>query len=242
MIVDSHCHIFSDQIVRHTAQRTKMIGELKLGVAGSDARLTPESLAVSAEQNGIDICVILPTASPNRVKEENERFTQLASVSSRLKTVATLHPLMSGWSDEISRIFDSGICGFKFSSFSQRFDPLSSEMLDLLTDVERIGRGYDTIPVVIFDTFCKADIYYDAHPDHVMRPYKMAKLVARYAGINFVAAHMGGLLAPFDEVCRELTPASNLYLDTSNAAHTLAAEQFIELLQIHGPDHILFWH
>jgi uncharacterized protein len=240
MIVDSHCHIFSDQIVRHTAQRKKMIGELKLGVAGSETRLTPESLAVSAEQNGIDICVILPTASPYRVKEENERFTQLASASRRLRTFATLHPLMSGLSDEISRIFDSGICGFKFSSFSQRFDPLSSEMSDLLTDVGKIGLKNNTIPVVIFDTFCKADIYYDTHPDHVMRPYKIAKLVARYPGINFVAAHMGGLLAPFDEVCRELTPASNLYLDTSNAAHTLTSEQFIELLQTHGPDRILF--
>jgi len=39
---------------------------------------------------------------------------------------------------------------------------------------------------------------------------------------------------------KNLEPETNLYLDTSNAAHTLSTDQFIELLQRHGSDHILF--
>jgi uncharacterized protein len=240
MVVDSHCHIFSDQIVRNTAQRRRMIGELKLGVIGSEVRLSPESLDISAQQNGVDICVILPTAPPHRVMEENDRFMELASTSGRLRTLATLHPLMSGLSNEVRRMFDAGIRGFKFSSFSQRFDPLSGEVFQMLDEIEQLGVKNSIVPVVIFDTFSKADIYYDAHSDHVMRPQKMAILVTRYPGINFVAAHMGGLLAPYDEILRELTPSANLYLDTSNAAHTLISDQFINLLQTHGPNRILF--
>ena len=240
MIVDSHCHIFSDQIVRNTAQRRRMIGELKLGVIGSEVRLSPESLDISAQRNGVDICVILPTAPPHRVMEENDRFMELASTSGRLRTLATLHPLMSGLSNEVRRMFDAGIPGFKFSSFSQRFDPLSIEVFEMLDEIEKLGVKNSIIPVAIFDTFCKADIYYDAHSDHVMRPQKMAILVARYPGINFVAAHMGGLLASYDEIRRELTPSPNLYLDTSNAAHTLRSDQFIDLLKTHGSDRILF--
>jgi predicted TIM-barrel fold metal-dependent hydrolase len=58
--------------------------------------------------------------------------------------------------------------------------------------------------------------------------------------MNFVAAHMGGLLADFEDLRRELAPAPNLYLDTSNAAHTLCKDQFTELLRMHGSSNILF--
>ena len=51
---------------------------------------------------------------------------------------------------------------------------------------------------------------------------------------------MGGLGATFEELDQELKPLPNLYLDTSNASHTLSAEQFIRMLHTHGPGHILF--
>jgi len=41
-------------------------------------------------------------------------------------------------------------------------------------------------------------------------------------------------------MCRYLVPRPNFYLDTSNAAHTLSEREFIRLLAIHGPQHILF--
>jgi len=51
---------------------------------------------------------------------------------------------------------------------------------------------------------------------------------------------MGGLTAPFDEIVMHLPPMDNLYLETSNAVHTLSREQFISLLRAHGPERILF--
>ena len=51
---------------------------------------------------------------------------------------------------------------------------------------------------------------------------------------------MGGLGAPFKELSRDLKPLPNLYLDTSNASHTLSTGQFVQMLQTHGPGHILF--
>ena len=51
---------------------------------------------------------------------------------------------------------------------------------------------------------------------------------------------MGGLAAPFEELSRDLKPLSNLYLDTSNASHTLSTDQFVKMLQTHGSGHILF--
>jgi len=51
---------------------------------------------------------------------------------------------------------------------------------------------------------------------------------------------MGGLTTPFEDIIRCLPAADNLYLDTSNAAHTLNEAEFIQLLRVHGPDRILF--
>lgn len=220
--------------------RPLMVEELKLNVADSLPRLDPKSLKESAETNGVDLCVLLPTALPDKVRAENDRFIRLSAELTRLRTLATLHPMMRGISDEILRVFGLGINGFKFSSFSQRFDLSSREVNAMIEAVEQSGRQRGTQPVLVFDTFVRADTYFGAHPDHLTTPSKLAELIHRHPGINFVAAHMGGLLADFDELRQELPPAPNLYLDTSNAAHTLKKDQFIDLLRIHGSSHILF--
>jgi uncharacterized protein len=240
MIADCHCHIFTDRILGNTKARPDMVRELKLNVGDAFRRLDPEALEESAEANGVDVCVLLPTAPPDKVRAENDRFILLSTGLPRLRTFATLHPMMRCASDEIRRMFDLGIYGFKFSSFSQRFDLSSPEVEIMLTEVERLGRGSGTRPTLVFDTFAAADIYFGAKPDHLAKPHKLAGLVHRHPEINFIGAHMGGLLADFDELRRALLPAPNLYLDTSNAGHTLQEDQFIELLRIHGSSHILF--
>ncbi|MCL4537986.1 MAG: amidohydrolase family protein [Bacteroidetes bacterium] len=240
MLVDSHCHIFTKRIVQNMNDRPAMVEELKLNVGDSLPRLNPNALEESAEVNGVDVCVMLPTALPDKVRAMNDRFIRLSVELPRLRTLATLHPMMRGLSDEVLHVFDLGITGFKFSSFSQRFDLSSPEVNAMMAAVERLGRDRGIRPVLVFDTFVRADTYFGAHPDHLTTPSKLAKLIHRHPEINVVAAHMGGLLADFDELRRDLPPAPNLYLDTSNAAHTLKEDQFIELLRIHGSSRVLF--
>ncbi|MFA6222265.1 MAG: amidohydrolase family protein [Desulfomonilaceae bacterium] len=240
MIVDSHCHIFTERIVSNTTQKAAMLKELKLNTCGAVERLRPELLQESLERNGIEKCWLLPTAAPEKVVAENDKFIKITSKFSRLFTLATLHPIMPGLVNEIHRMFDSGITGFKFSSFSQRFDLLSPESGEMLTEISRIGNSRNIRPIVVFDTFMRADIYFGAKFEHLARPSKLYLIARRYQGIDFVCAHMGGLLGDFDEIRDVLRPLDNLYLDTSNAAHTLSEEEFVELLKIHGASHVLF--
>jgi predicted TIM-barrel fold metal-dependent hydrolase len=93
---------------------------------------------------------------------------------------------------------------------------------------------------VVLDTFVRAAEVFDTDPRFLTRPATLTTLVLRFPAITFVGAHMGGLAADFDELSRDLPPAENLYLDTSNAAHTLSAEQFVQLLQRHGSRRIIF--
>ncbi len=240
MLVDCHCHIFTTRIVENMEARPALANELHLNVRGAIPLLSPNALQQSAEANGIDVCVMLPSTGPERIRAENDRFMGWCAEFSRLRTLATLHPLMKDVSREMRRIFDRGIHGFKFSSFSQRFDLASAATKDMLHEIEGLGRERGMRPTLVFDTFVKADVYLGATPQHVTTPCKLAALVHQYPEINFIAAHMGGLLCDFDELRGDLLPAPNLYLDTSNAAHTLTEGQFVELLRTHGSSHILF--
>jgi uncharacterized protein len=240
MLIDSHCHIFTPRIVDNMKARPDLVEQLHLNVWDALKRLEPAALQESAEENRFEVCLLLPSTGPDRILAENDRFVGFTRAFSRLRTLATLHPMMRELNLEISRMFDLGIVGFKFSSFSQRFDLSSPEVQVMLTEVGRLARNRNIQPVMVFDTFTRADTYLDSNPDHLTTPFKLTQLVNRHQDINFIGAHMGGLLADFDEIRRDLSPASNLYLDTSNAAHTLKEDQFVELLRIHGSSHILF--
>ena len=51
---------------------------------------------------------------------------------------------------------------------------------------------------------------------------------------------MAGLKAPFSDIKKHIQSYDNLFLDTSNATHTLSEEEFTYLLRIHGPEKIIF--
>jgi uncharacterized protein len=240
MLVDSHCHIFTNRIVENVRSKPQMVEELKLGVGDAPMRLAVKALQESAEANGVDVCLLLPSASPDKVRSENERFYEWSVRFSRIRTLGTLHPAMKDLSSEAVRMLDTGIKGIKLSSFSQRFDPLSSEAEKMSNELERLGHKKGVTPTLVLDTFARADIHFGASTEYLTTPYTLAQLARRHPGLNIVGAHMGGLLADFDDMRRHLTPAPNLYLDTANAAHTLGADQFTELLQAHGALHILF--
>jgi|UniRef100_A0A7C4EUI7 predicted TIM-barrel fold metal-dependent hydrolase len=240
MIIDAHCHMFTPKLVRNVASKTQMVAELCLDTENAYRRLSAHSLEAAAALHNVDACILLPTAYAQRVKDENNFFMRFTNGSNRIKTLATLHPSMTDMEPEIHRIFSLGIRGFKLSSFTQRFDLESPETIKMLRAVERAGLIFGWKPVVVFDTFVAADIYFGANPMYLTTPKKLAQIVDRHKGLRIIAAHMGGLTADFQDIVSSLKPCENLYLDTSNAAHTLREEEFISLLRIHGPDHILF--
>lgn len=239
MIIDCHCHIFSKQVIRNVVSRSELMSELHLD-PGAERKCTVEDLAVSARQNGVGFCILFPTAPPENVAAENDRYFSLASSAPEIKTLATLHPEMDDPAREAERVFARGITGFKFCSFSQRFDILSEKTERMLDAIKTSAKAKDRSFTIVFDTFTRADYHFGAREEHLTRPAKLSTLVRRHPEIRFMAAHMGGLVADFSELRDKLSPAPNLYLDTSNAAHTLAPHEFVELLHRHGPEHVLF--
>ncbi len=240
MIIDCHCHIFTEHIVKNVARKKEMVRDLRLDVTEGLNRTTPASLEACAETADVDRCILLPTAAPDKITQENDRHILYAAASPRIHTLATLHPFAPNIKSEINRIFDLGVYGFKFSSFSQRFDLDWPETMAMVTLIQKAAAGRNIFPAILLDTFNQADKYFGANPEHITTPEKLSRIARCNPGINIVGAHMGGLKADFRDLFDCLQPAPNLFLDTSNAAHTLTDDQFIRLLEKHGPSQILF--
>lgn len=240
LIIDSHVHLFSPKVIENVSQKTGMVKRLHLRVEGAEERITIDKLKQTMYQAQIDTCLLLPTAGKDGVAKTNDRYWKMTQETTGVLTAGTLHP---GYPDnpvEIEHFKNRGIKGLKFSSFSQGFALDAPGTLELFDMLHRQNQEQNHRFFVVLDTFYEAHQYFGTSPRYTTTPERLGHLVKRYPGIPFIAAHMGGLTAPFEDICKYLPPLPNLFLDTSNAAHTLSKQEFIHLLKIHGAEHVIF--
>ena len=240
MVIDGHAHIFSPQVIANVSARSALAKKLHLDISGAQGRANVSVLREESRLSGVAACLILPTAGVEKVREVNTTFREMAEESGFLFPAGTLHPQCSNNEKELSRMYAEGVRAIKLCSFSQGFSLSAPETQDLFNLIENANRFQGGRFFLILDTLYLAHEYFGTLPEHTTTPALLEKVVAAYPGIDFVAAHMGGLAAPPGEIFKRLPPSDNLYLDTSNAAHTLSEADFVRLLQIHGPKHIIF--
>jgi len=240
MIIDSHVHLFSPKVIENVSQKTGMVKRLHLRVEGAEARITVDKLKQTMHQAHIDACLLLPTAGKDGVAKTNDRYWKITQETTGILTAGTLHPGYLDNQIEIERFKHRGIRGIKFSSFSQGFALDDTKTLDLFDLLHRENQDSNHRFFVVLDTFYEAHRFFGTSPRYTTTPERLGHLVKHYPGIPFIAAHMGGLTAPVEDICKYLPPLPNLFLDTSNAAHTLNKQEFIHLLKTHGPGHVIF--
>ena len=211
-----------------------MVTELHLQTDEATQRIGTAALGTALGRAGIHAALMLPTASADGVSEVNRASMATAADCDYLNTAGTLHPECKDLQAELAALHATGIRAIKLCSFSQGFMLNAPATMAMFAQIETFNRNHTHHFFVVLDTFYKAAAYFGTDPACI------SHLVRTFPGIIFVGAHMGGLTAPFEDIIRCLPAADNLYLDTSNAAHTLNEAEFIRLLQIHGPDHILF--
>ncbi len=240
MIIDSHVHLFSPKVIKNVSKKNRMVKRLHLRVQGAKERITLDKLKQTMHQAQIDTCLLLPTAGKDKVAKTNDRYWKITLETTGVLTAGTLHPDSPNNPEEIERFKDRGIKGIKFSSFSQGFALDAPETIDLFDRLQQENQHQNHRFFVVLDTFYEAHSFFGTSPQYTTTPERLGRLVKRYPGIPFIAAHMGGLTAPFEEIRNYLPPSPNLFLDTSNASHTLSKQEFIHLLKTHGAEHIIF--
>jgi predicted TIM-barrel fold metal-dependent hydrolase len=239
-IFDSHTHLYSQAIIASVRKREGLTDSLCLDVDKAAGRTDISALKQECELTGVDGCLVLPTAPAHKVSEVNDWFITAVEKEKSLLTAGTLHPSAPDQGQELERLGRGGIRALKLCSFSQGFDLEAPETLRFFELIRMHNNTGAHRFYVILDTFYKADLYFGAPKNFVTTPRRLGHLASAFPEIDFVGAHMGGLAAPFSEIVEYLAPRNNLYLDTSNAAHTLSKDEFLRLLHLHGPGHILF--
>ena len=240
MIIDSHAHIFSSKIIANVSAKSALVKKINLHTSFAEGRTNIPALEEDCRLSDVDACLILPTANVADVRKINSAFIDLADESDFLFTAGTLHPFSNDNEKELSHLQARGVRAIKLCSFSQGFSLSAPETLDLFKLIEALNVSRNGKFFVILDTFSLAHEYFGTPLLHTTTPSLLENIVRKYPGIDFVAAHMGGLAAPPEELFTHLIPSKNLFLDTSNAAHILSEMDFLRLLEIHGPEHILF--
>ena len=240
-IIDLHTHTFPDKIA------SKAVGRLKGAshtVPFSDG--TNEGLLKTQKQAGISLSVILPVAtSPSQVGSINRHAaeTNREYVGRGLFSLGAMHPLYEDWYDELSRIKDAGLKGFKIHPVYQGVDIDDPVFLKILK------RAADLDLVVV--THAGLDI---GSPGVVRCSPQMCRHVIEETGrFRFVLAHMGGW-KNWDEV-PDTFRDTGVYADTSFSsgsfhridsywteedAKMLDADGFMKIIRALGTDHILF--
>lgn len=239
-IFDSHVHIFNSKVVGNVIPRADLVRALRLDIDNIEKRLSPSALTEQMREANVIGALLLPTSDVSKLSKTNRECIETARETPGLYTAGTLHPDFEGIEAELSFLSRASVRVIKLCSFSQKFPLVSTKTYKMFERIESFNQALEVPFSVVLDTLTLADRYFGTDPDHTTTPRALMDLVRRFPGIKFIGAHMGGLGAPFERLDRYLEPMPNFYLDTSNAAHTLTADQFIHLLQRHGPGHILF--
>lgn len=239
-MIDGHTHLFHPKVIANVKKRTELVQRIRLNTEGADRRIGTAALERSLRRSKIRAGLVLPTALAHDVGRINDALYENLHTSDLLYPAGTLHPDYAANRAELSKFRSRDIKGIKLCSFSQRFALDDGATLDMFELIQRMNLEENCGFFVVLDTLSSAHRFFGSQPEHTTTPQLLGELFRRFSGINFIAAHMGGLAASCNDIATHLPPGKNLFLDTSNAAHVLTKSQFVSLLKRHGPEHVVF--
>jgi len=220
-IIDVHTHAWPKKVALRAREElenvfgTKLIGEP-----------TIDTLLKFMNKNSIDISFICAVATkPDQVTSINNWLFSIKN--NRLKIMCALHPLFSGWRDEILRIKDKGN-GIKFQPEFQDFYVDDDKMFYIYEEIEKRG-----LPVLFH---CGEEL----SGTMLVRssPQRILRVIEKFPHLKVIAAHFGGFRL-WDEVKKYLL-GKDVYLDTAFFFDYLPKNEIMSFLGGHPADKILF--
>ena len=238
MIVDFHTHAFPEKIAANAVAALAAASRTKPFTAG-----TPAALSASMREAGIDRAVVLPVATnPAKIAHLND-VTFAENGKNGLIYFGCVHPDAENALEEIDRMAQNGVRGFKIHPVYQRVPIDDRRFLAIL---DRAGeRGLTVV------THAGDDIGF---PGAVFcSPEMIANALRQVGPVKIVLAHMGGW-KNWERVAPCLADGS-AYLDTSfslgeipgvegaygpEERKLLSAAAFCKLVRAFGSKRVLF--
>lgn len=228
MIVDFHTHIFPDKIAARTIEKLERIGNAKAFTDGRE-----QSLVTSMEKAGVDVSVVLPVVT---APEQFDTINHFAAALNekyqdrdvRLLSFGGIHPDTPDYKKKLREIQNLGLKGIKLHPDYQNtyFDDI--RYMHILDEASQLG--------LISVVHAGVDIGF---PNHVRCTIEgILKVLKEVSPRNLVLAHYGGY-GLWDEVL-ECVAGRDVYLDTAYIFGFIEDKTFMDILNRHGADKILF--
>jgi predicted TIM-barrel fold metal-dependent hydrolase len=180
MIIDSHTHIFPDDVAEKAIPNLVMAsgGHLNAYTNGSLS-----GLAQSMEQAGVDHSVVLPIATePDHGKGILKWIRSVRDFHPQIFFFASLHPKDPDIKERIREIREEGIQGLKFHPQNQDFAADSEEMFPIYEEAMKAG-----LTLHFHSGF---DIGYPE--SDLADAFRFANVLERYPEMTMILAHAGG--------------------------------------------------
>ena len=239
MLIDSHTHIFSPEVIRNRARYLLADdGFAALYSRPSSRLVTADELVDSMDKNGIAVSVACSFGWGRQelCNEANDYILEsIARYPGRLLGMITLRP-ETGDSAlyELDRCVKGGIRGIgemrpPATSLDTVFDSLWTPIVRLLIEHGLVCLFHASEPV--------------GHPypgKSELTPQVFYPFISRYPGLKIVLAHWGGGL-PFYALMPEVKKAlANTWFDTAASPFLYDPAIYRQAIDIIGAGHILF--
>lgn len=225
MVIDFHTHVFPDKIAAPTITGLEERAKIKAAVNG-----TVQGLLTSMEEAEVTESVILPVVTSPRQFDSVNRFAQELNerYEGRLLSFGGIHPDCEDYRERLRQLKAMGFRGIKLHPDYQgvSFDDIR---------YKRIVSCAAELDMII-TVHAGVDIGF---PEKVQCTPSMALEVLKETEADkMVLAHLGGWNM-WDEV-EALLMGENVMLDMAFIEDYMEREQFLRIVQKHGPDRILF--
>lgn len=220
-IIDMHAHAFPDSLASAAVASLVHAGGV---VAHYDGTIA--GLIAAMDRSGIERTLVAPVATkPSQVPAINDWV--LGMDRTRIIPFGAMHPDLPDPAEELSRLAEAGVRGFKLHSQNQDFSPDEPRMDGIYEAAIDLGL------VVLFHAGGFVVQYgTEARPEH------FARMLDAHPRLRCILAHMGSYLY-WDEV-REHLLGRDVYFDTAYVPGRLPDDELLALVRDHGVEKVLF--
>lgn len=220
--IDAHCHVFPEKVVDKAVVAIGAFYSIAMYHRG-----IPENLIKSADQNGIDKCLIHSVATkPEQVSAANKYLASVvADYPSRLEALGTIHPHSEDMERDINELASLGLHGIKIHPDMQGFE----------IDCEGFMNAYEICSKKGLTVLAHTGDYRGDKSN----PNRVEHILKTFPDLTFVGAHFGGYTV-WDEAAKVLPKYDNMFVDTSSTLFWKGAWGMRDLINAYGVDKCMF--
>jgi len=227
MIIDTHVHIFPDQLCPQTIQKMAVIDPEHVLPYYSDGSLA-DSIKHMKDW-GVDLGVMVPIATNAKQQHAVNQFAaKVQATTPYFKSFGSFYPKAGDYEAVLDEVVDLGLHGIKLHPEYQHFMPDDPALFPMY---EAIARR--KLPIIIHTG------YDPASPQFIRAtPQRMRTVAEQNKELTIILAHTGGLF--FEEDDNIYLGLENVYFDTAIASYCYTPEKYRTLIDLYGADKFLF--